>query len=51
MCSHRNAAPADVPAMCAPSVFRRRSALAIEVPPISVLSRSWFPPVRKMPSA
>ena len=36
----RNAAPADVPAMWAPSAFRRLSALAIEVPPIIVLSRS-----------
>jgi len=50
ICSHRNAAPADVPATWAPSEFRRRSALAIEVPPIRVLRRSWFPPVRKTPS-
>ena len=51
MCSQRKAAPADVPAMCAPSAFRRRSAFAIEVPPMVVLSRSWLPPVRKIPSA
>ncbi len=50
MCSHRNAAPAEVPAMWSPAAFRMRSALATGVPPIIVLRRSWLPPVRKTPS-
>ena len=36
MCSGMKAAPADVPATCMPSALRRRSACAIDVPPIVV---------------
>ena len=46
MCSDRNAAPAEVPAIGTPAALRRRSSRATEVPPSVVDSRSWSPPVR-----
>ena len=44
-------APADVPAITAPLRKRSRTASARRVPPIVDDSRSWLPPVRKMPVA
>jgi len=44
-------APADVPATTAPWRNRSRTASARSVPPIVDDSRSWLPPVRKMPVA
>ena len=44
-------APADVPAMTAPLRNRSRIESASRVPPIVEDSRSWLPPVRKMPVA
>ena len=44
-------APADVPATTAPCWKRSRMASARRVPPIVDESRSWLPPVRKMPVA
>ena len=45
------AAPALVPATGTPAAFITRSALAMGVPPISVDSRSWLPPVMNTPVA
>ena len=44
-------APADVPATTAPWRNRSSIASARRVPPIVDDSRSWLPPVRKMPVA
>ena len=44
-------APADVPATTAPARNRSMTASASSVPPIVDDSRSWLPPVRKMPVA
>jgi len=44
-------APADVPATTAPCWNRSRIASARRVPPMVDESRSWFPPVRKIPVA
>ena len=44
-------APADVPATTAPCGTGRGSHRPGAVPPIVELSRSWLPPVRKMPVA
>ena len=44
-------APAEVPATTAPWRKRSRIASARRVPPIVEDSRSWLPPVRKMPVA
>ncbi len=44
-------APADVPATTAPASNRAAIASASRVPPMVELSRSWLPPVRKMPLA
>ena len=51
MCSHRKAAPAEVPAIGTPAALRRRSRRATGVPPSMVESRSWSPPVRNTPVA
>lgn len=51
MCSERMEAPALVPPTVTPWALRSRISLATGVPPSSVVSRSWFPPVKKMPEA
>ena len=51
MCSLRMLAPALVPPTVTPLALRRRMSLATGVPPSSVVSRSWLPPVKKMPLA
>jgi len=51
MCSLRIAAPALVPPTVTPRALARRIALATAVPPRMVVSRSWLPPVMKMPLA
>ena len=51
MCSLMKAAPALVPATGTPAAFMARTALATGVPPSSVDSRSWLPPVKKTPLA
>ena len=44
-------APAEVPATTAPAANRALIASASRVPPIVDDSRSWLPPVRKIPVA
>jgi hypothetical protein len=44
-------APALVPPTVAPAALRRRIIVATGVPPRRVVSRSWLPPVKKMPVA
>ena len=44
-------APALVPPTVTPRAFCARISLATGVPPSSVVSRSWLPPVKKMPLA
>ncbi len=51
MCSQRMLAPALVPPTVTPLALRERMSFATAVPPRSVVSRSWFPPVKKMPLA
>jgi len=51
MCSERMLAPALVPPTVTPCALRRRMSFATAVPPSSVVSRSWLPPVKKMPLA
>src|SRR5574338_331938 len=47
----RAEAPADVPATMAPRRWRSAKARPSGVPPITLESRSWLPPVMKMPVA
>jgi hypothetical protein len=42
-------APALVPPTVTPRAFCVRISFATGVPPSSVVSRSWLPPVKKMP--
>src|SRR5437667_7004650 len=51
MCSQRMLAPALVPPTVTPLALRARMSFATAVPPRSVVSRNWFPPVKKMPLA
>ena len=51
MCSLRMLAPALVPPTVTPWALRTRMSFATGVPPSSVVSRSWLPPVKKMPLA
>ena len=51
MCEDTALAPADVPATTAPSRNRSITAAARRVPPSIDDSRSWLPPVMKMPVA
>ncbi len=51
MCSLRMLAPALVPPTVTPRALRTRISFATGVPPSRVVSRSWLPPVKKMPLA
>ena len=51
MCSLRMLAPALVPPTVTPWALRARMSFATGVPPSRVVSRSWLPPVKKMPVA
>ena len=51
MCSLRMLAPALVPPTVTPCALRTRMSFATGVPPSSVVSRNWLPPVKKMPVA